>query len=47
MVEVFGAGTAVHFNPKNLGANTGFSGLFSDGPGLDFEQVGTKFSGLF
>ena len=35
MAEVFGAGLAVHFSPKDLGLNAGFLGLFSDSPGLD------------
>ena len=30
MVEVFGAGMAVHFSSKDLGLNAGFSGLFSN-----------------
>ena len=37
MVEVFGAERALHFNPKYLGLNAGFFGLFSDSPGLDFQ----------
>ena len=36
MVEIVGAGTAVHFSPKDLGLNAVFTGLFSDSPGLDF-----------
>ena len=36
MVGIVGAGTAVHFNPKSLGLNVGFSGLFSNSPELNF-----------
>ena len=36
MVEVFGAGKAVHFSPKDLGLNAGFLGLFSNSPVLNF-----------
>ena len=32
MVEIVGARTAMHFSLKDLGLNTGFSGLFSDSP---------------
>ena len=37
MVELFGAGTVMHFSPKDLGMNAGFSGLFSNSPGLNFQ----------
>ena len=50
MDGAFGAGTAVHFSPKDLGLNIGFLGLFSDNQRLDFPTVfgqsGTKFFGL-
>ena len=49
MDGAFGAGTAVHFSPKDLGLNVGFFGLFSDSPRLDFRTVfgqsETKFLG--
>ena len=32
MVEIVGAGTTVHFSPKDLGMNVGFPGLFSNSP---------------
>ena len=32
MVEIVGAGTIVHFSPKDLRLNTGFSRLFLDSP---------------
>ena len=32
MVEIVGARTAVHFSPKDLGLNVGFSGMFSNSP---------------
>ena len=47
MVEVFGAGTIVHFNPKDLGLNAGFLGLFSDSPGAVFRKSGTEIPELF
>ena len=50
MDGAFGAGTAVHFSPKDLGLNVGFLGLFSDSPRLDFwtvfGQSETKLLGL-
>ena len=47
MVEVFGAGTAVHFSPKNLGPNAGFLGLFSDSPRLFLGSPELKFRDCF
>ena len=38
MVEVFGAGTAIHFSPKDLELNVGFSGLFSDSQESKFKD---------
>ena len=38
MVEVFGAGTVVHFSSKYLGLNVGLSGLFSDSSELKFRD---------
>ena len=38
MVEIVGAGTAVHFSPKDLGLNAGFSGLFSNSPELNLRD---------
>ena len=35
MVEIVGVGTAVHFSPKDLGLNAGFSGLFSNSSKLN------------
>ena len=37
MVELFGARMVVHFSPKDLGLNVGFSSLFSNNPRLDFQ----------
>ena len=36
MVEILGAGTAVHFSPKDLGLNAGFFGQFWAVLGLIF-----------
>ena len=36
MVEIVGVGTAVHFSPKDLRLNIGFSGLFWAVSGLIF-----------
>ena len=36
MDGAFGAETAVHFSPKDLGLNVGFLGLFSDSLELNF-----------
>ena len=36
MVEIVGAGTALHFNPKYLGLNARFSGLFSNSLKMNF-----------
>ena len=56
MDEVFGAETAVHFSPKNLGLNarflgTEFPGLFSDSLGLNLwtftGSLELNFLGLF
>ena len=51
MVEIVGAGMAVHFSPKDLGLNAGFFGLFSNNPKLNFRDcfqiVKTKFMDFF
>ena len=39
MVEIVGAGTAMHFIPKDLGLNTRFFGLFWAVPGLIFRLL--------
>ena len=38
MVEIVGAGTALHFNPKYLGLNAGFLGLFFNSLKLNFRD---------
>ena len=36
MVKIVGVGTTMHFSPKDLGLNVGFSGLFSNSPKQNF-----------
>ena len=38
MVEIVRDGTALHFNPKDLGLNARFSRLFLNGPELNFRD---------
>ena len=38
MVEIVGAGTAVHFSPKDLGLDARFSGLFSNSLKMNFRD---------
>ena len=51
MVEIVWAGTAVHFSPKDLGLNVGFSSLFSNSLELNFRDccqiVQTEFMDRF
>ena len=51
MDEIVGAGTTVYFNPKDLGLNAGFSGLFSISSKLNFQDcfrtVRTEFIDCF
>ena len=51
MVEIVGAGTTLHFSPKDLGLNAGFSSLFSNSSELNFRDciqiVRTKFIDCF
>ena len=51
MVEIVGAGTAVHFSPKDLGLNAGFSCLFSNSLVLNlwdyFWRFRTEFMDCF
>ena len=51
MVEIVGAGTAVHFSPKDLRLNAGFSSLFSNSSKLNFldciRTVRTEFIDCF
>ena len=43
MVEVFEAGKAMHFSPKDLGLNVGFLGLFLDSLELNSVTVFRQF----
>ena len=38
MVEIVGVGKALHFSPKDLGLNVGFSGMFSNSPKQNFQD---------
>ena len=51
MVEIIGVDTTVHFSPKDLGLNAGFSGLFFNNSELHFQNcfrtVRTEFMDYF
>ena len=51
MVEIVRAGTTVHFSPKDLGLNAGFSELFSNSSKLNlrdcFRTVQTEIMDCF